>query len=498
MESSRSLIILSSITIYMLFCFFIGIWAMKKTKSTKDFFAAGRNIGIIVTAFAVFSSSLSGFGFVGGPGLIYRMGMSSVWMIVCCGIGFAVSYFLNGKQLRMYAEYYDAITLPDLVAQRYNSNTTSLLVAIAILLGVFGYLATQVLAMATVLNSILISSANIDLGITTCLVIAASTLIFYCVTGGIIASVYTDVVQGFVMVVASVLVFITALLIFDGGPSEMIAIIASDDSESVQPWGTYGIMGSISWFLLFGLGGAGQPHIISKFMMSRKIEDAKRSLPLVFITFSLAALLWISIGLVMRALVISGGHTELVSPDNAAPQFLQHYAHPLLAGIVFAGLFAAIMSTADSFLNLGAAVLTHDLPKALLGIKPRNELLVARIATVTVGIISTLTAYYAHYMNREIVGLLGAFGWATFAAALVPVVAIGFNWSKANATAANAAIVCSLVFNFSSKLLGYKAPYGIDNGAIAMVMSCFVFFALCNLIETPDPNPELKAIMKVL
>ena len=66
----------------------------------------------------------------------------------------------------------------------------------------------------------------------------------------------------------------------------------------------------------------------------------------------------------MRALVVQGTHPALATADAAAPQFLQHYAHPLLAGVVFAGLFAAIMSTADGFLNIGAAALVHDIPRA--------------------------------------------------------------------------------------------------------------------------------------
>ena len=40
-------------------------------------------------------------------------------------------------------------------------------------------------------------------------------------------------------------------------------------------------------------------------------------------------MLWLSIGLAMRALVIQGGHPELASPDEAAPQFLQFHAGPV-------------------------------------------------------------------------------------------------------------------------------------------------------------------------
>ena len=55
---------------------------------------------------------------------------------------------------------------------------------------------------------------------------------------------------------------------------------------------------------------------------------------------------------------------------------------------MFAGLFAAIMSTADGFLNIGAAAIVHDIPKALRGRSIKRELLFARIATVAIALLA--------------------------------------------------------------------------------------------------------------
>ena len=492
MEASRNLIVFASVAIYMVLCIGVGIWAMWRTKSTKDFFMAGRDLGVFVTALAVFSSTLSGFGFVGGPGLVYRMGTSSMWMIVCCSIGYCVSFFLLGKRIRLLAEIRDPVSLPDAVAARYNSEGLRLWTAIAILLGVFGYLGTQILAMATVLMDILHNVEwlpNMELHV--CMTISVAVLVFYCVTGGIVASVYTDVVQGGVMVIAAILVFITAV---DGGMYGIVSTIAEDDPEAMSPWGTLGMMGCLSWYFMFGLGGAGQPHVITKMMMNKRISDAKNILPVSVIGYTVSAMLWISIGLAMRALVIQGGHPELGSPDEAAPQFLQHYAHPILAGVVFAGLFAAIMSTADGFLNIGAAAVCHDIPKAILGRGINRELFWARTWTVIIAVISGVFAYILSERG-DLVALVGAFGWGTFAAALVPTVAIGFNWKRANATACIVAIASSLLINFTVKLVGITIPYGIDVGAISLIVSLLLFFGI-SLASKPQPiDPDIDAIM---
>ena len=65
MEDYRSFIVFGCILAYMIMCIGVGIWAMRRTKSTSDFFMAGRHLGVFVTSAAVFASTMSGFGFVG-------------------------------------------------------------------------------------------------------------------------------------------------------------------------------------------------------------------------------------------------------------------------------------------------------------------------------------------------------------------------------------------------------------------------------------------------
>lgn len=492
MEAFRDSIILVSVGIYMLTCVGVGIWAIRKTRSTRDFFMAGRDLGIMLTAFAVFSSTLSGFGFVGGPGLVYRMGMSSVWMVVCAGMGYIISFALLGKRIRLFAELRDCISLPDIVAARYKSDSVRVSVSIAIILGVLGYLATQILAMAIVLRDILVQADFFPgISLEACVFISCAVLVFYTVTGGIIASVYTDLIQGGMMMVAAVLIFITVATTYDGGFTEMNQIIMNDDPEAIGPWGTLGMIGCLSWFFVFGLGGSGQPHVITKMMMNKKISDAKHILPVSIVGYFVSALLWIGIGLVMRALVVSGAHPTLLSPDAAAPQFLQHYAHPILAGVVFAGLFAAIMSTADGFLNIGTAAIVHDIPKAIKGSSLDNELFWARTATVGLAVFSAIFALY----TGDIVAILGAFGWGTFAAALVPVVAIGLNWKRATPLAANVAVITSLVTNFIIKVFAIPLPFHIDTGAFSLALSLVLFLGISLYSKPPVLDKDVEAVM---
>lgn len=493
MEAYRNSIVLTCLALYFLMCIGVGVWALRRTKSTQDFFMAGRNLGIVVTAFAIFASTLSGFGFVGGPGLVYDMGISSLWMIVSGTVATCFSFYLVAKRLRLFSEVFQAVSLPDAVAARYNSELTRFLTAIAIILGVVGYLAAQIMAMAVVLQEILNNiQSDSQFSIEFCMAISCAVLVFYCVTGGIIAGVYTDVVQGAVMMVAGVLVLIAAIQAVDGGIAGAVTTIMEDDAEAIGPWGTLGVMGCLSWYFLFVVGACGQPHIITKLMMNKSIRDFKQIILLSFAAGTMAALLWIGIGLAMRALVVGGVHPELGQPDDAAYAFLQNYAHPLLAGVVFAGLFAAIMSTADGFLNIGAAAIIHDIPKAIIGRSLTHELLWARTATV---VIAVGAALFVLYSKEDLVALLGTFGWGTFAAALVPTVAIGFNWKRATATAVNVAIISSLTLNFAIELSGIELPHDMHGGAISLILSLTLFFGISLCSRPPKLSKDVEAIM---
>jgi Na+/proline symporter len=157
-------------------------------------------------------------------------------------------------------------------------------------------------------------------------------------------------------------------------------------------------------------------------------------------------------------------------------------------------LFAAIMSTADSFLNIGAAALVHDIPRAF-GRQASNELLWARWGTVLIALVAALFALYSHYQNDRLVALLGVFGWGTFGAALVPTVGIGLNWKRATPLAANVAIAASLIVNFAIEVFDLPLPFGIHGGSVALLLSLTLFLGISYASTPPRLAPEVSAVM---
>lgn len=468
MPTANSQLILACVVVYLASCAVVGMWAMRRTSSTADFFLAGKSLGPLVVVMATISSVMSGFGFVGGPGLVYDSGVSSLWMVFVSTFSLPVVFMLTGKRLRLLVEIRPILTLPEAISARYGGRWPAIALSVAIVLGVLGYLGTQILAIGTVLQAVL------GIGLLPALAVGLGVLAFYSIAGGIVAGVYTDLFQGILMLGASLAVLFQCLKV-GGGMSVITETLWAMNPDYIGPWGTRGDMAAMSWLLLFGIGAAGQPHAVTKLMMLRDIRQLKWSALATGMSYMVLAMLWMGIGLAMRTLVVRGDHPALDNPDLAAPTFLLHYTPELLAGIVFAGLLAAIMSTADSFLNLGAAAVVRDIPIAMRGKPLVHELLWSRVATGTLLLVSTLFALYM----ENLIALLGTFGWGTFAAAIVPSVCIGMNWKRATGAACVASIATSVVLNFVLEVSarhGYPLlPPGLAVGAVALLASTAVF-----------------------
>lgn len=70
---------------YFAICAAIAIWATRRTRTADDFFVAGRGVGLVPFAIAAMASTLSGFAFIGGTGLVYSVGMTAIFLILPAG-----------------------------------------------------------------------------------------------------------------------------------------------------------------------------------------------------------------------------------------------------------------------------------------------------------------------------------------------------------------------------------------------------------------------------
>ncbi len=437
----------------------IGILAARRTRNAADFFAAGRRLGPFRAGLGAAASSFSGFVFLGGTGLMHEVGAGSLFLVVPIGFTAALVCRTVGRRLALIAEASGAYTIPEALRFRFGSRLPAGIAAVAILLGSVPYISVQVAAL-----SVAMRFAFPDMGVGASLGLGLGVLLAYSLLGGMIASVNTDVFQGILMAAGSVAAcaFVMGQL---GGFGEAVDTLRTLAPEQLDPVGVWSPGAGFGMMLLFSLGVFGQPHSLHKFLMLRS-PDALRFLPAVLGgAQALSLLVWIGLGLGAMVLAGEGRLEALGHPDEAALLVLRVAEAPaLLVGLVSAAVLAAILSTADTFLNLGAVALVRDLPRALGG-DGWSGLRAARGASLLIGLLA-LGGSAVHLGGGALIAFLGTLAFGAFASGLAPVLTLGLLLPEASARTAAVAMAAGLASHLLLEGRGLVIPPALAGMAV--------------------------------
>lgn len=370
----------------------VGLLAMRRTKSQSDFFVGGRAMGRVVVGLSAVSSGRSSWLVLGVSGIAYTMGVSAIWAVVGYTTVEFVQFLTIGPRLRRAAERYDSITLLDYFESRFRDDRhlVRLLGASIIAVFVTAYVSAQLNAGAKTLASAL------DWTFGAGLLASVLVILVYMVLGGYIAVAYNDVVRAVIMLFGLVVLPLSAFANF-GGVGAVKAALSALNPASLDPLSLG--MGALIGFVGIGLGSPGQPHILVRYM---SIDDPKQLVPAAFLGTLWNVLLGagaVAIGLVGRALVpdvadLPGSDPEMIYLVLSADQF-----GPLLFGALVGGVFAAILSTADSQLLVVASTFVRDLwekvfrPNAVF--EEEDRLKLSRLVVLLSGIVAAVLAYLA-------------------------------------------------------------------------------------------------------
>jgi len=423
----------------------LALWSWGRVAAPRDYFVASRSAGPLLVGLGGTAAGLSAFVFVGGPGLFATVGAASLWIVLSAPLTGALQCWAVGERVVGLAREHDCLTVPDLFAARFGDGLPRALAAVSVCVGSVATLAVQVKGTA-VIGEVLLGLPGWEVAL-----LAMGATVLYTAAGGMRAGLPAEAAQGLIMACAALWLAYSALS-RAGGAGEAVATIMSHRPELLTAWGPVGAPGALGWFLLFALGTCAQPHYLQKFLLIRDLRSL-RWLPAVM-TVSLLSVLtvWVGLGLGGTALWLRG---ELLpgSPDELAPAFLAS-ATPWVAAVASVAVMAAVMSTAASLLNMAAAALTRDLPRAL-GRSVGVSLGPARAATVLIG----MAALALGLGSTRTVALLGVLGWGTFTAALLPAVLVGLPWAGASRRGVVAAMIAGPATQVGLDLIG---PAGFE------------------------------------
>lgn len=299
---------------YLVLVLAIGAWTTIGKRDMKDYYVAGSGIGFIPVAFSVSASTMSGWGFVGGPGALYRYGFSPMLVIeLFATIGIALSFLLLAAPMRKMVDEHGCLTIPDILDAKYGGKIAGTLVGVALLVGVFCYMVAQYIALGTIGENML------GVPYKTFMLIGVLVMILYTLGGGIAASIYTETMQAVIMMIGAVMIFFAGLKIC-GGFTNAFGTLSQIPyyMDAIKPVteGGSSILGFLSWGIVMGLGLGGLPHVNTRFYTLNKIDFMKWACLVGGITYAIMIGAEYS-GFWMKYLEVTGQIAPLENPDAA-------------------------------------------------------------------------------------------------------------------------------------------------------------------------------------
>lgn len=437
--------------LYLAFIMGVAFWGNRVSQKKRDtvgfmeeYFIGSRSMGGLVLAMAVITTYISASSFVGGPGVAYKLGLGWILLSMIQVPTAFLTLGVLGKRFAMVARKTGAVTISDFLRARYNSDPVVIGASLALLVFFMASMLAQFIGGARLFESITGYSYR------TGLIIFGITVIIYTTVGGFRAVVLTDMIQGIMMLIAS-MALLFAVTSAGGGIANIMGTLKSIDPDLLTPRGAGGSIPKpfiLSFWVLVGFGILGLPQTTHKclgYKDSKSLHSA-----MVIGTFV--------VGFVMLSMHLVGAMGRAVIPgieigDLAVPTLTVKLMSPFWAGIFIAGPLAAIMSTVDSMLIMCSAAIVKDIYFHYIAkndpvrLPPSKVRTMSFAVTCTVGII----VFFAAMKPPSLLVWINLFAFGGLEAVFFCPTLFGLYWKKANATGALLSMItgCAAFFWFN-------------------------------------------------
>ncbi|MBT3260919.1 VC_2705 family sodium/solute symporter [bacterium] len=449
-----------AIILIAILCLFIIVGLMNKAKNTQDYWAAGRKISRVGSGMAIASNWMSAASFLGMAAIMYGSGYHGLAYVVGWTGGYVLLLVLMAAQIRKFGKY----TASDFIGDRYYSQGLRAAAAVVAIFISFSYCVGQFGGIGLMFKWIL------GINYFWAVIIGASVVLAYTLISGMLGVTKNMQIQ-YVIIIASFLIPLFILTFkFDyfwllpqigygqvvsdivagipGGQltnsfGQSVAIVASP--EYAMPWDTATGKTFFQWIATcFALmvGTAGLPHVIQRFYVVPKTNDARWSV--VWGLFFISILYW-------SAPVYSAfGKILSSSPEigNLAKDAIVVYTaqlgniNPLIVGLLAAGAISAAFSTVSGLLVAGASAFSHDLYYKVINPNASSEtqMTMARVGTILMAVSVAAVAL----LKLALIAQLVAVAFSLAGSTIFPLFLLGIWWSRSNKAGAIAGLSTGL------------------------------------------------------
>ena len=463
-------------------------WLAKQARrknTMQDFYLAGKGFGSVMLFMTLFATQYSGNTFFAFTGATYRIGYS--W-IVCLHFMTAiiVVYLLFAERLHVLAKNKNYLTPGDFVQDRYRSTALTAIVAIVMIAVLCNFLLAQLMAMGRAMEGL--NPANGTTAYNMGVIVLALIMVIYGTLGGMRAVVWTDALQGAILIVGFVLLVIALLELF-GPIGKATQILIERDNMSGTRFASVPNAAQcrewLSYIIGVGFAFSLYPQAIQRIYAARDAATLKRSL-LVMAFMPLPTMIIVVMTGIIALAYLPG--LEGSSADQIFGSLLRKVQTSSMFGyglvlVILSAVLAAMMSTADSALLSLSSMLTKDIfARCFLSKASEDQLtLIGKAFSWTVLLILVLLAVglrekssLVQLLDRKLDLLIQ----------IAPVFILGIRWKMLDGLAATIGLLtgiiialflafCDLSFVQNGKIFGFHPGVVaiIPNLAITILLS---------------------------
>ena len=416
----------------------ITYWAAQRTKTAKDFYAAGGGITGFQNGLAIAGDYMSAASFLGISGLVFINGYDGLIYSVGWLVGWPIIMFLMAEQLRNLGKY----TYADVVSYRFQRVPMRTMAATGSLVVVILYLIGQMVGAGKLIQVLF------GLDYTYAVIIVGVLIILYVTFGGMLATTWVQIIKACLLLGGATIIAFGALYVATGGSMSPEALfrkateVHAKKDALMRPGALVtSPLEAISLGLALMFGTAGLPHILMRFFTVPNATEARKSVFYAtgFIGYFYILTFLIGFGAIVLLMPADSGYMitnakgvlELKGGQNmAAVNLAQAVGGNLLLGFISAVAFATILAVVSGLTLAGASAISHDLYASVFAhgnVNEQQEVRVSKMATLVLGVIAILLGIAFEQQN---VAYLVGLTFSVAASANFPILITSIFWSK--------------------------------------------------------------------
>jgi len=458
--------------VYLVILVVVAAWSHKESTTLEGYFIAGKKLPPWVVAFSTNATGESGWLLLGLTGMGYAVGAHAFWVVLGEVTGIALAWILISRRLKRLSDKTDSITVPDVLAARFNDKRHVLrsISVLIILVMVMTYVAAQMVATGKAFDGFT------DLNYVWGVAVGSTIIIAYTLVGGFKAVAWTDLIQGVLMLLGLIILPIVAINA-GGGWDAIVTNLAAQDPGLLSPWGpegknTLAIVGIIS-FLAIGIPFIGVPQLMVRFMSARSEKSLVPAM-----TLSVIVIFLFDVGAVLTGMAGRALFPDLPDPESILPVISMAMLPEWMAGIMMVIVLAAIMSTVDSLLILASSTVVRDYMQKIRGSGLSEKALANRgkLLTLIIGVIGVGFALQQSPMIFWFV----IFAWNGLGAAFGPPLLCGLWYPRTNIKGAIAGMLGGFITTVAWVLLFKEQFYNLSEIVPGFLVGLVLTIAVSN------------------